>query len=582
MPSINIDMYFDESPDPMLICRTNTLQIIEANEAALSLFGYSEDDIQALSLSDLCPPEMTPELRNMQKAERDSFEELGEWKRVTESGDVIYLDAKACPVVVEENPCRLILINDVTLNRELESELQVSDQILHIIKEKLPGTFFVFDMEGNMNRWNNYLQEVTDYSNQEIGDMNALDFFEDDEKEKISEAIQQAVEEGAAEVRGNLIGKYGDSIPLLFKGSRVQIDGKDQIIGIGVDISNVIEAQKEAERHQKLLQAIIDQSQSVIYIKDEESNLRFANKKYFELFGLPNSKELAKPNGSILDEEQAQKIQKNDDYIRETGETVRFEEELNINGEKKTFLSTKMLLEGVDQYENCIFGISTDITDRKRTEKQLAKSLKEKEILLSEIHHRVKNNLAIISGLLDLEIMESEDEALKGKLQDSQTRINSIATTHEMLYQEKNFSDLDFEKTIKRLVERIIDTFNSDVNVQYGIESIDLNINQALPCSLIVNEIITNALKHAFETDIDNIIRVEARQSDEKVRLKISDNGKGLPAENAGQTTSLGMQLIRTLVSQLNGEAGFSRDNGTTFELKFEKQNAKGTGSSLF
>src|SRR6056297_692300 len=201
MSSINIDMYFDESPDPMLICRTNTLQIIEANEAALSLFGYSEDDIQALSLSDLCPPEMTPELRNMQKAERDSFEELGEWKRVTESGDVIYLDAKACPVVVEENPCRLILINDVTLNRELESELQVSDQILHIIKEKLPGTFFVFDMEGNMNRWNNYLQEVTDYSNQEIGDMNALDFFEDDEKEKISEAIQQAVEEGAAEVR---------------------------------------------------------------------------------------------------------------------------------------------------------------------------------------------------------------------------------------------------------------------------------------------------------------------------------------------------------------------------------------------
>jgi PAS domain S-box-containing protein len=583
MSRINIDIYFDESPDPMLVCRTDTLQIVEGNEAAVSLFGVSKNDLQNRTLKELFPNEVTWELDEIQGSDPQVFKNLGPWEQPINGGKNPHLSAKACPVTTGGNTCKLILISDVTKEKLLESQLEVNDQILSIIKQKLPGTFFVFDMDGRMRRWNNYAQQITGYSKEEIGNMNALDFFEDEEKEKISKAIRTAIKEGYVEVRGNLVGKYGDKVPLLFKGSKATIDGSERIIGLGVDISNVIAAQKEAQTHQKLLQAIIDQSESIIYIKDEESSLKFANKKYYNLFGLADKQELANRNKSLLDDEQAQKIQKNDEYVRETGKTVRFEEEINIDGERKTFLSTKMLLKGVEQYENCIFGISTDITDRKKTEKQLEESVKEKEILLSEIHHRVKNNLAIISGLMDLEIMESSDDDLIGKLKDSQSRINSIATTHEILYQERNFSDLDFEKTIKRLVERILEMFNSDVVIDYDIETIDININQALPCALIVNELITNALKHAFEAGDDNMITVKARQPDEKVWVQISDNGKGLPDDiDLEKSMTLGMQLINTLIDQLNGDGKFTQDNGTTFELAFEKQNAKGVGSSFF
>ncbi|WP_138431756.1 PAS domain-containing sensor histidine kinase [Fodinibius saliphilus] len=578
----NVEICFRDDSSPMWIYNVNTLEIIDVNNAALSLYGYSRQEMLSLTVQDLHSREDNIKLPQVLESEVDEAEKSGVWKHNTKDGDVIYIHEKGCSIRVEDQECKLIVANDVTKQKDIETKLKSRKQILDLITKKLPGTFFIFDTDGAMIRWNEYVKQVTGYSSEEIASMNAIDFFAEEAKPKMSKVIETVIEEGYVEARGRLQGKDGEKTPLLFKASKVVMEGEECVLGIGIDVSNVIEAQRKAEIHQNLLQAIIDQSDSVMYIKDQESNLKFANEKFFKLFGLRDEEDFVKQRESLLDKEKGRKVQKNDEYVRETGNTVRFEEEININGEVKTFLSTKMLLKGVDQYENCIFGISTDITERKKMEQDLQKSLKEKEVLLGEIHHRVKNNLAVISGLMDLEIMGSDNNELERKLKDSQTRVNSIATTHEILYQEQNFSNLDFEKTVKRLVERILDTFDSDVSVKYDIESIDLNINQALPCSLIVNELTTNALKHAF-TENNGMIKIKAKDKGDEVHLEFNDDGQGIPdGINLQRSSTLGMQLINTLISQLDGEGAFKTDNGTTFELQFEKSSVKGVGSTMF
>jgi len=247
-----------------------------------------------------------------------------------------------------------------------------------------------------------------------------------------------------------------------------------------------------------------------------------------------------------------------------------------------TYSGTKIPLKGHERYENCVLGISEDITKRLAIEEHLKTYIKESEVLLSEIHHRVKNNLAVISGLMEIQVLKSDSKETRDKIKDCQARINSIALTHELVYREKKFSEINFGELIKKIAKNVVSTFDQNVTLDFNIEPVILNINQALPSSLFVNEIVTNAMKHAFETAEDPIIEIEMYETDKNVILSISDNGCGFPENfKFAQEKSLGLKLIKIAKDQLNAELKVNSINGVLFELIFKKLTIKGVGSSI-
>ncbi|HCD51842.1 MAG TPA: hypothetical protein DEQ34_05310 [Balneolaceae bacterium] len=218
------------------------------------------------------------------------------------------------------------------------------------------------------------------------------------------------------------------------------------------------------------------------------------------------------------------------------------------------------------------------------TKDKLKDSLEEKVILLSEIHHRVKNNLAIVSGLLELQAMDTSDETVETTLHDMAHRIQSIAGVHELLYDSKNFSDISFHSYIKKLLKNIGNTANGKKEVELIVdvdESITVNINQAVPLGLLLNELVTNSFKYAFK-NVDNpqIIFKITVEEDDIYTVEYSDNGPGFNIDKYENPSSLGFTLIRTLFTQLHAEVHFEDDKSLPITFSFRNQIA-GSQSAL-
>lgn len=216
-----------------------------------------------------------------------------------------------------------------------------------------------------------------------------------------------------------------------------------------------------------------------------------------------------------------------------------------------------------------------DITGRKRIEEQVRASLREKEVLLKEIHHRVKNNLAVISSLFFLQSTYTRDESTIHILQESQDRVRSMAMVHESLYRSENFAAVDFSEYGAALSEQLLHTYSlsGQIRLKNEFQRVKINMDQAVPCGLILNELISNALKHAFPIGRSGEITVGLHVSASGVcLLRVADNGVGIPADrDVNSRRSLGVRLIRSLTKQLDGQFEFVPANpGTEARLTFQ------------
>ncbi|MFW5799986.1 MAG: histidine kinase dimerization/phosphoacceptor domain -containing protein, partial [Spirochaetota bacterium] len=214
---------------------------------------------------------------------------------------------------------------------------------------------------------------------------------------------------------------------------------------------------------------------------------------------------------------------------------------------------------------------------RRETEDTLKNSLQEKKILLQEIHHRVKNNLQIISSLLNLQSRNIKDEHYYTIFKESQNRIKSMALIHDMLYQSDNLAQINFYQYIKKIIRNLYSSYateNRPVEMNIQIDNVHLNVDEAIPCGLIVNELISNSLKYAFPEDKnDNKIEIALYNgSNNNYTLVISDNGIGIPDKyfRNNQSRSLGLQLVKALVKQINGNIELDNTDGTSFKINFE------------
>jgi two-component sensor histidine kinase len=215
-----------------------------------------------------------------------------------------------------------------------------------------------------------------------------------------------------------------------------------------------------------------------------------------------------------------------------------------------------------------------EISERRRAEGQLKASLAEKEMLLKEIHHRVKNNLQVISSLLYLQARQVEDEEMFKMFQESQHRVRSMALVHERLYQTGDLASVDLTDYLQRLASYLLRSYRGTshpISLNVNAEPIALSIDVAVPCGLIVNELVSNSLKHAFPDGQEGEITIELGMDPEgRCRLVVGDNGLGLPEDlDFRNTDSLGLRLVNTLVDQLEGTIELDRRKGTRFTISF-------------
>jgi PAS domain S-box-containing protein len=218
--------------------------------------------------------------------------------------------------------------------------------------------------------------------------------------------------------------------------------------------------------------------------------------------------------------------------------------------------------------------VAHDITNRKEMEEKLEKTLKDKEILMKEIYHRVKNNLMIISSLLSLQSSYITDEATQDIFRESQNRTNSMALIHEKLYRSGDLKSINFTEYLETLSNDLYRSYaphNSQVQLKLNVEKVNLDVDTSIPLGLILNELLTNSLKHAFPNGMDGEILIELlNDKDGNYQLSVSDNGVGFPEDiDYKNTESLGMQIVNNLTYQIDGEIHLDRNNGTKFTIHF-------------
>ncbi len=212
------------------------------------------------------------------------------------------------------------------------------------------------------------------------------------------------------------------------------------------------------------------------------------------------------------------------------------------------------------------------MAERKQADEQVRRSLKEKEVMLKEIHHRVKNNMQVIYSLLNLQAKGSADTAVRVILEESRDRVNSMALVHEKLYQSKNMASIDFKEYLQSLVLGIASTFKRhDVLVSVEMDSLALDVNVGIPCGLIVNELVSNSLKYAFPDGRTGAIKLGINKNSEGNHvLTVQDNGVGFPAEvDFRNTMSLGLKLVNVLTGQICGTIELLQAEGARFTITF-------------
>ncbi len=216
--------------------------------------------------------------------------------------------------------------------------------------------------------------------------------------------------------------------------------------------------------------------------------------------------------------------------------------------------------------------VMRDVTEKKEADEQLRASLREKEVLLKEIHHRVKNNLQVITSLLNIQTQYLRNTEAREVLDDVRNRVHSIAAIHEMLYESGDLSRIDFEAYLRQIASDLIAFYGIDgdrIRVVIDAQPVKLNISQAVPCGLIVSELLTNAVKHAFPDDRRGVVKVRLHPDGECV-LVVSDDGVGLPENlDPKRSGSMGLQLVHLLTEQLPGTVEIDGSNGTRVTIRF-------------
>jgi len=361
------------------------------------------------------------------------------------------------------------------------------------------------------------------------------------------------------------------------KKERIEFTDTNEVLK--AEIAQRKQAEAATKKALSLLNAALESTDDGILVIDREGEITSYNRKYVTMWNIPDSV-MESPKRRTIAEYIKRELKDPEGYSARV-------KELTAHPERESYdmleLNDGRIFERYSKPQkigHVIIGRVwnfRDVTDRKQAEEKLLASLRDKEVMLREIHHRVKNNLQIVSGLLDMTRKRSQDPATSSILMDMMMKIDTMAQIHTRLYESKQFNRINMNTQIRDQVaalSNIYSTKDCEISTTIKSSSIYLSVDQAIPCALMVNEILTNAFKHAFKGRQSGTIEISAVQEDENMNITIRDDGIGIGKNlDIVHANSLGFKLIRALIQyQLKGSFIINSDNGTEVVVKFPIQ----------
>jgi PAS domain S-box-containing protein len=349
---------------------------------------------------------------------------------------------------------------------------------------------------------------------------------------------------------------------------------KTVLFSIVHDVTERKQAEKEIEYLKTFYQHILERVEDGIWVSDSEDVLIYFNPGMEKISGIMADEALGMNVTKDFAKDTIQQFNSFYFKAKDTLQPQQYEAEVVTPVDRLTIQSGWLVPRVKDgNYDGMICTIQ-DVTENRRAEAQIQASLKEKDTLLHEIHHRVKNNMQVINSLLKLQANTIEDNQVKDILKESQGRVFAMSAVHETLHGSENISEIDLKSYLLKIASSIFQTYlvkPGNVKLTTDVENLPVSINQAYPLGLIINEIISNSLKYAFPDDCEGEIILSMKQLEKEVELIIKDNGIGISKDlNWKNSGSLGLKLVRTLVEdQLDGSIEMESLSGTKFTIKF-------------
>ena len=579
-----------------IIIGTPDGEITDANPAACKILGYAKEELieggRSLIVDDENP--VNAEAKKVRN-EKTFFE--GEKVYRHSSGKD--LTVKVSSVLYRNQDGELIAINtfrDISEEKEIKSKLDRQEMFNQATMNSMPGLFYVVDRELNYVHWNKAFETELGFTDEMVREIHPGDNVHPEDKELFSSGIGKVFKEGRAEVIARINSLKKGYRYYKLTGLRHETENDVYLVGSAVDVTEMVLSEKRLAESNRMMEQLFDNSPLGLVIVDEEGTVQRSNEGFEKMFGF---------NKQEVEGKYINKLITNDETLKEaeeisrkafTGdvyqaEGVRYHKNgsevpvlissvpVNKEGEILSFYGIYVNLSEQKNLQNRIKSL---LENEKETREKIESSLKEKEILLQEVHHRVKNNLALMAGLLDLQMMEEIDGDVIQKLRQVHGRIFSIAKIHETLYQEKNVSSIQMDQYLQSFIESYVQSQKMngvEMPINVDAEPIELNLNQAVPMGLMLNELF-NVLRIDMD-DCKDPLMLNFNENNGVVELTLSGECLNICNLMANRNSGLfQFKLIEILLEQIGGNLETISDK-RGIRVTFSKSNVKGSSSSF-
>ncbi|MBD3413496.1 MAG: PAS domain S-box protein [Candidatus Aminicenantes bacterium] len=559
------------------------------NETLCEMIGYTAEELIGKSARILYPTDRDYEFVGKKKYAQ--IEKYGtgtvETRFQRKNGEVIDVLLSSSPVNPEDPKQQVTFtVLDITKQKRAEQELEESEEKYRGLFSSLRDAILVADTDRKIIDCNPAFTELFGYELEEIKGKETEYVYHDPQQfQEMGELIQQKMGEPDFFYTIDYEKKSGDVFPgetkvFYLKNDQGEITG---FIGLIRDITERMQAERQLRESEEKYRGLFNSALAGITVHDSEGQIIAANKKAEEVFGISEQElmkkdvdfwthSLFKPNGEPMEIEDFPISLVTKSKVPREGKTIG----LSMAKDKdiRWFLHSARPIFNPDGNLDKIVTSFVEITEQKKAESQIQKNLKEKNVMLKEIHHRVKNNMQIISSLINLQSQNIKDQEALESFRICRERIKAMALIHESLYESQNLAEVDFSGYVKKMTTHLFaahSELSERINFTVNIDPLFLDVNRAIPAGLIINELVSNAFKHGFPGGKSGSVSVKLKIEDSgSYSLMVSDTGMGFPESYDWKNpTTLGMQLVSDLVKQLNGTMNIIRQKGTKVRIKF-------------